>query len=200
MTFSFPVALKLEGRLCLIVGDAAETVRRLAALAEAGAHLRLVSSNPTPDLLERAHELGASVSRREYRASDLEGVWLAVLCEQNAELAARMGADTDARQVFFCAVDQPSHSSYSHVGLTRSGPLFIAIGTEGKAPALARRLKHELARALASPVVSEFVDALVRLRESAPAAERAALLNREAARFRLAGAFVVDAPDTPRSA
>jgi len=192
MTFSFPVALKLVGRRCLVVGDAAEAVQRLEALARAGAELALVSASPTPDLRSRARELGAALAEREYRTSDLDGVWLAVLCDQNTELAARMGADTEARQVFFCAVDQPSPSSYSHVALVRSGPLFVAIGTEGKAPALARRLKHELARTLGTPVVSAFVDALVRLRENAPPEARAALLTREAARFRLEGGFVVD--------
>ena len=192
MTFSFPVALKLAGRRCLIVGDGEEAVQRLEALAAAGAELALISASPTPDLRLRAGALGAALSQREYRASDLDGVWLAVLCDRNAELAQRMGADTEARQVFFCAVDQPAPSSYSHVAVVRSGPLFVAIGTEGKAPALARRLKHELARALGSPVVSAFVDALVRLRESAPTEERGALLTREAARFRLEGAFVVD--------
>jgi len=195
MTFSFPVALKLDGRACLVVGDGDDTVNRLQALAEAGARLHLVTRSSSPDLALRAREHGALVSEREYRATDLDGVWLAVLCDQNAELAARIGADAEARQVFFCAVDQPGDSSYSHVGITRSGPLFIAIGTEGKAPALARRLKQELARALANPAVSEFVALLVKLRESTPRAERTSRLTREAARFRLEGAFVVDAPD-----
>lgn len=192
---SFPVALKLEGRLCLVVGNDAEAVRRLEALTESGARLHLVANNPSRELCLRARALGCTLSEREYQTSDLDGVWLAVLCERNAELAARMGADTDARHVFFCAVDQPASSSYSHVGITRSGPLFIAIGTEGRAPALARRLKHELDRALSIPAVTEFVDALVRLRESTPQAQRSARLTREAARLRLEGGFVVDAPE-----
>ena len=196
MSSSFPVALKLERRLCLLVGDGAEAVRRLEALVGAGARLHVVSGNPSHELVERTKELGVSMSEREYRTSDLDGVWLAVLCEQDAELAARMSADADARQVFFCGVDQPAYSSYSHVGITRTGPLFVAIGTEGKAPALARRLKHELARALGTPAVSEFVDALVKLRESTPHAERSPRLTREAARLRLDGAFVIDAPES----
>ena len=196
MTFSFPVALKLEGRRCLIVGHGAEAVRRLEALAEAGASLRVVATSSGGDLASRAHALSASLAEREYQPSDLDGVWLAVLCDQNPELAAQIGADANAREVFFCAVDQPSYSSYSHVGLARSGPLFVAIGTEGKAPALARRMKHELGRALQSPVLREFVDKLVELRETAPEAERAELMTHEAARLRLEGAFVVDAPES----
>lgn len=195
MTFSFPVALKLVGRRCLIVGDGAEAVQRLEALATAGADLVLVSASPSPHLRSRALELGAALALRDYHTSDLDGVWLAVLCDQNSELATRMGADAEARQVFFCAVDQPAPSSYSHVALVRSGPLCVAIGSEGKAPALARRLKQELARALGNPAVSAFVDALIELRQSAPTEGRGALLTREAARLRLEGAFVVDAPE-----
>ena len=195
MTFSFPVALKLVGRRCLIVGDGAEAAQRLEALAAAGAELALVSANPTADVRLRAHELGAALAERDYRTSDLDGVWLAVLCDRNPQLATRMSADAEARQVFFCAVDQPAPSSYSHVALVRSGALCVTIGTEGKAPALARRLKQELARALGNPAVSSFVDAIVKLRENAPTEGRGALLSREAARLRLEGAFVVDAPE-----
>lgn len=194
MSVSFPVALKLDGRSCLVVGDGAETLPRLEALAAAGARLHLVTQNPSRELAERARDFAASIATRSYRASDLDGVWLAVLCDQDAELAARIGADAEARQVFFCAVDQPATSSYAHVGVTRTGPLFVAVGTEGKAPALARRVKQELARALGSSAVSDFVAALVKLRENTPKAERAARLTREAARLRLDGSFVVDPP------
>jgi siroheme synthase-like protein len=192
MTASFPVALKLEARPCLVVGNGDEALRRLEALSGAGARVSLVSRAPSPELEARAQELGAELLRREYQAADLEGIWLAVCCEQDTVLASRMGTDADARQVFFCAIDQPAPSSFSHVALARSGPLFVAIGTEGKAPALARRLKHEFARVLGTPAVAEFIDALVRLRETTPAERRAPQLTRAARRLRLEGAFVVD--------
>lgn len=194
MTLSFPVALKLEARPCLVVGNGDEALGRFEALARAGARVSLVSAAPSPELEARAQELGVEVLRREYRQADLEGVWLAVCCEADTALASRMGADADARQVFFCAIDQPAPSSFSHVALTRSGPLFVAIGTEGKAPALARRLKHEFARVLGTPAVEKFIDALVRLRETAPTEQRATQVTREAKRLRLDGAFVVDDP------
>lgn len=192
MTLSFPVALKLEARSCLVVGNGDEASKRLEALAGAGARVSLVSPSPSPELEARAQELGVELLHRDYQAADLEGIWLAVCCEPDVALASRMGADADARQVFFCAIDQPAPSSFSHVALTRSGPLFVAIGTEGKAPALARRLKHELARVLGTPAVEQFIDALVRLRETAPAEQRANQVTREALRLRLDGGFVVD--------
>lgn len=192
MTASFPVALKLEARPCLVVGNGDEALRRLDALSSAGARVLLVSQAPSPELEARARELGLELLRREYQTGDLDGIWLAVCCEQDAVLASRMGTDADARQVFFCAIDQPAPSSFSHVALARSGPLFVAIGTEGKAPALARRLKHEFARALGTPAVAEFIEALVRLRETTPAERRATQLTRAAQRLRLDGAFVVD--------
>jgi siroheme synthase-like protein len=122
----------------------------------------------------------------------MAGKWLAVLCDRDAALAARLGQDAEQQRVFFCAIDQPQNNSFSHVGLSRSGPLFIAVGTEGKAPALARRLKLEFERLLQEPTFSDFVAMLVRVRERTDPKQRKHELNRLASKLRLSGGFVID--------
>jgi len=185
MTDTFPVALKLNGRACLLVGSAAETSRRLRALLDAGASVTLVTKEPTPELRNMAAAHAVLLEERDYLSHDLQGKWLAVLCDRDPELAARIARDAEALRVFFCAVDLPAHNSFAHVGVARSGPVFLAVGTEGKAPALARRLKHELQRLIDEPPFTAFVERLVKLRERAPAGERAAALSRLAARLHI---------------
>ena len=85
---------------------------------------------------------------------------------EDAALARRLGALCDARHIFFCAVDQPENSSYAHLALVRAGSLTLAIGTEGRAPALGRRLREELARVLSEAGAAEEVDRLAALRAS----------------------------------
>ena len=97
MTPMFPIALVLRQRRCVVVGDGSEAASRAQALADAGAEVLMVKA-------------------ADYATSDLDAAWLCVLTDRNAELAARLGSDCEARQIFFCAVDQPSFGSFAFAG------------------------------------------------------------------------------------
>jgi siroheme synthase (precorrin-2 oxidase/ferrochelatase) len=107
----------------------------------------------------------------------LHGKWLAVLVDANAPLAARMAQLAEVERVFFCAVDQPEHNSYSHMAQARAGLLTIAISTAGQAPALGRRLREEIERLLVAAKMSEFVEKLAALRQITPSNERRKVLG-----------------------
>jgi siroheme synthase-like protein len=192
MTSTFPVALKLAGRACVVVGNSAEALRRVTALLRAGAEVTLIASMPAPELIQLAAATAVTLRDRDYCSTDLDGKWLAVLCERNAELARRIARDAEQRQLFFCAIDQPAYNSFAHVGLVRSGPVFLAVGSEGKAPALSRRLMHELQRLIDDRIFSDFVQRLVQLRETTPRELRATVLNRLVSKLELRGRFVVN--------
>src|SRR5262245_45318247 len=124
MTPWFPVALKLKGRRCLVVGTGDDADGRAQALAEHGAEL---------------------VRAPTFEPSLLECVWLAVLTTRDPELARTMDRECETRRIFFVAVDEPSVGSFAHLALARAGNVTAAIGTNGEAPALARRLREILA-------------------------------------------------------
>jgi siroheme synthase-like protein len=189
---SFPVALHLENKTCLVVGNGDEAARRVRALLEAGAHVRLVAPEPDGALLALLGESRVEHLREPYRVTHLDEVWLAVLADRDAELTAALGAECDTRRILFCAVDQPGRNSFAHVGIARAGSLTLAIGTDGRAPGLARRLKHELERIFAESNFAATVEDIARARETAPASERAKITNELAARVRLSGLVVDD--------
>jgi siroheme synthase-like protein len=108
---------------------------------------------------------------------------------QDTALARRLGALCQARRIFFCAVDQPETSSYAHLALVRAGSLTVAIGTEGRAPALGRRLREELARVLGESGAAEEVERLATLRATTPSAERREALGRAVADVHFTGAL-----------
>jgi siroheme synthase-like protein len=118
------------------------------------------------------------IERRCFEDGDLDGAWLVVQTTQDGELARRIGRLCEARQIFFCAIDQPENSSYAHMALVREGSLTVAIGTEGRAPALGKRLREELARVLAEADAAEELERLAQLREATPPAERREVLGR----------------------
>ena len=173
----FPIGLRLEGKLCLVIGDGEEAERRAKALVAAGAAVNVVTTRPTAET-ERLASAGCFVLfQRAFLESDLAGVWLAVYTDPDAAEALRIGERATAARVFFCAVDQPAASSYSHLALAKAGPVTVAISTNGRAPALARRLREEIDRIFTEAGLHEFAEKLAQLRDRTPRGERRSVLG-----------------------
>lgn len=183
----FPIALLLEGRSVLVVGSSAEATSRTKAFLDARAKPVVVSSAPSGELVEWAKSGVIALHVRDFVDSDLDGKWLAVLVDENAALATRIAELAETQRVFFCAVDQPEHTSYAHMAQARAGLLTIAISTAGQAPALGRRLREELERLLATSGMADFVEQLAGLRAQTPSAERRQVLGDAVAGVRFDG-------------
>jgi precorrin-2 dehydrogenase/sirohydrochlorin ferrochelatase len=183
----FPLALVLEGRSCLVIGSGAEAVRRASALLEAGAVLEIVAAAPSDELRAFAAANGLPLHERAATGSDFDGRWLAVFTERDAGLAAALGAEAAARRVFFCAVDEPRASTFAHMAQARAGLVTVCVSTQGKAPALGRKLCGEFGRVFEEAGLSRFADELSTLREVTPSAERGAVLGAAVAGVSLEG-------------
>jgi siroheme synthase-like protein len=191
-----PVGLRLDGLLCLVTGSGEELERRATALADAGARVRVVSERPTPAVAEAARSGRFELLQRAFEGADLDGVWLAVLTDRDPELAGRLRDETWNRRVFFAAIDQPEFCTFSHLALARSGHVTVAVSTNGRAPALARRLREELERVLQASPIAAFVERLSELRSRTPSADRARVLGEAVREVRLTGELVV--PEEPK--
>lgn len=167
---AFPVGLRLTGLACLVVGHGPEAEARARTLEARGAVVR-----PAHDFVE----------------TDLDGIWLAVLTDMDPVLAERLFKATWERRIFFCAVDQPEFCTFSHAALARAGDLTLAVSTNGKAPALSRRLREELERLFAESNLAAFVARLATLRESTPPKKRREVLGEAVKRLRFTGKIEV---------
>jgi siroheme synthase-like protein len=196
-----PVALVLENRPCLVIGDLPEAARRVKRLLEAGALVTWFYTGPQ-DRMDATKQLALSrdaeqqllVVTRPIVADDLAGVWLVVFTDGGAVEAERISAWCTERQIFFCAVDQPRVSSYSHMALVETPPLQLAISTAGKVPGLAQHLKRELAPLFNTRGLSEFLEALVSLRSQTPRAQRKAVLEHALKGFRVHASIELPEP------
>ncbi len=123
-------------------------------------------------------------------------VFLVVAQSGNPELDRRVAADAaSAGATLRYAHDQPEVSDFAFPALARRGPVTLAISTDGAAPALARRLREELARILEEAGAE--LDALLReleheREEWAPSPERADRLYRLACRLQVVGRLEID--------
>ena len=181
----FPASLRLNGLRCLLVGSGEEAEHRAAALVAAGARLRVASPRPSRGLRNMAAEGSLALAMRGFEEQDLEDVWLAILTDPDPDVAAKIAAAAAAQRIFFCAVDQPEHSTFFHPAVARSGPVLVAVSTSGAAPALSRRLREELERVMNDAEVGAFVEGLVALRARTPSDERKAVLGDAVANIRL---------------
>jgi siroheme synthase-like protein len=183
---SFPIALDLRSRRCLIVGQGEEAALRARALLAEGARVRVVAEQPAPSVRELV-EAGAEVLERSYRSEDFDETWLVVLADRDPALADRLGHETETRRIFFCAVDDPRVGSFSHLAIARAGIVFAAIGTHGEAPALGRRLRELLSSLFDRAGLAEFASRHATLRRKTPATDRKRILGADVADLELTG-------------
>ena len=173
----FPIGLKLEAKRCLVIGSGEEAERRAKAFVAAGARVSVVSTLPTVETEKLADAGVLTLLRRPFAEADLAGAWLAVYTDQDAAEARRIGEAANAERVFFCAVDQPAGSSYAHMALAKAGPVTVAVSSNGRVPALARKLREELDRVFAEARLHEFAESLATLRDRTAPAERRTVLT-----------------------
>ncbi|HEY8347694.1 MAG TPA: bifunctional precorrin-2 dehydrogenase/sirohydrochlorin ferrochelatase [Symbiobacteriaceae bacterium] len=159
----YPIALDLTGRRCLVVGGGHEALAKTRGLLEAGARVHAISPTFLPEFDGLAEPDRLTLSRRRYRAEDLQGVALAFGCAEDEETHRALVEDARRLGVLLNVVDQPHRCDFILPAVLRQGSLTVAITTDGKSPALASWLREQLSARLGSEV-GEFLDVLGALR------------------------------------
>jgi precorrin-2 dehydrogenase len=143
--------LILKDRPCLVVGGGEIGLEKVEGLLACGADVTLVSPEAVPALASYAEEGSIRWEGREYRASDLEGRFLVVAATGATEVNIAVHEDAERRQMLVNVVDVPPFCNFILPAIVRTGPLAIAISTSGASPALAKRLKREIAESFGEP-------------------------------------------------
>jgi len=143
-----PLLMDLRGRGCLVVGGGRVALRKVRILLAAGARVLVVSPSLRLELKALAARGMIACRQEPYRTAYLRRIFLAVGCSDVAETNRTLAADCRARGVLVNIADNPELCDFFFPSLLSRGPLSIAISTEGKSPALARRLRMELAQSV----------------------------------------------------
>jgi len=171
-----PVMLDLAGRRALVVGGGAVATRKISRLIDAGAQVRVVAIRASAPLREMAaREERLELLLRPYRSRDLKGVCLVFRATGRPEVEQEVWESADRAGLWVNAADDHEHCSFLLPAILERGPLLVAVGTGGASPALAVRVRDEIAASLGSEytAAAELLGGLRRSLPPSPARGRA---------------------------
>jgi precorrin-2 dehydrogenase/sirohydrochlorin ferrochelatase len=143
--------LKLTGRRCLVVGGGEVGLEKVEGLLACDGDVTLVSPDAVPALRELADEGSIRWERREYGTADLDKTFIAIAATGDTEVNIRVWEEAEERAMLVNVVDVPPLCNFILPAIIRTGPLAIAISTAGASPALAKRIKAEIAEEYGEP-------------------------------------------------
>lgn len=142
----FPIYMKVNDKRICVIGNDEAVIAKLRLLMKSDALLEHYGSAPDDDIAAflQAHDAIMS-HKRAFRPSDITdnrrpAIAFAYLSAPDKTLMGHLVA----ANIPYCVIDNLEESLFTTPAIIDRAPLTIAIGTEGRAPVLARRLKKEL--------------------------------------------------------
>ena len=160
----FPLFLKLDGRLCLVVGGNDEVEGKIGNLLASGAQVRVVSPTVTGGIREFARSRQIALQQRRFESGDLDGVTLVIALDDDDAVNEQVYREATARGVLCNVVDQPERCHFYYPAVVRRGQLQIAISTGGLSPALASGIRRDLEQQFGA-AYEQWIEALGQARE-----------------------------------
>ncbi len=143
--------LRLKGRRCLVVGGGDVGLEKVEGLLACDADVTLVAPDAHPALAELAAEGSIRWERREFAPDDLEGCLIAIAATDDTDVNIAVFEAAERRAMLVNVVDVPPLCNFILPAIVRTGPLAVAISTAGASPALAKRMKREIAGLFGEP-------------------------------------------------
>jgi len=159
----YMACLDLVRRDVLVVGGGSVALEKVEGLLTCGARVTVVA----PKIAAELERHDVTLRRRAYRESDLDRRFLVVAATSVTDVNRRVFADAEARGLLCNVVDVPELCSFILPAVHRVDPIAVAISTGGASPALAQRLRDEIARV----VRPEHATLARRLRDLRPSAK-----------------------------
>jgi precorrin-2 dehydrogenase / sirohydrochlorin ferrochelatase len=147
----YMACLKLKGRRCLVVGGGEVGLEKVDGLLACDGDVTLVAPDAVPELVAYAEEGSIKWERRSFEDSDLDGSFLAIAATSDTDVNISVSVGAERRAMLVNVVDVPPLCNFILPAIVRSGPLAIAISTAGASPALAKRMKREIAETYGEP-------------------------------------------------
>ncbi len=146
-TGGYPVQLHLQDKPTAVIGGGRVAQRKVLRLLRAGARVLLISPELTPQLRALADagevEWIAAPYQRDMFNEQMPVLVIAATDDDRVNLTVAQDAHR-IRALCNVADGSSQHSDFSNMAQIERGPLTIALSSDGRSPALVRRLKTRL--------------------------------------------------------
>src|SRR4051794_6107868 len=138
--------LRLKGRRCVVVGGGEIGLEKVEGLLACDADVTLIAPEAVDELRTLAAEGSIHWEQRSYGgAADLEGALMVIASTNDTDVNSAVHEDAERRVMLVNVVAVPPLCNFILPAIVRTGPIAVAISTAGASPALAKRMKREIA-------------------------------------------------------
>ncbi|OHB72528.1 MAG: hypothetical protein A2V70_01040 [Planctomycetes bacterium RBG_13_63_9] len=146
-----PIGLDVRRRSCLVVGGGSVGTRKARTLAQAGAHVTVISPSVTEELAEQIEAGRIRWVKDSFRAEHVGGAFLVVAAtDDDAQNGAVVGHAAECGALV-CDASSADRSQVIFGALLRRDDVTVAVFTGGRDPARARQTRDQIASRLRVP-------------------------------------------------
>ena len=149
---ALPLAVRVRGRSCLVVGAGELALRKLNLLAKAGAKATVVAKAASPAVRQVCEVQGWALHVRAFAAEDVRGCRLAIAATANERVNQAVADAGERYGVLVNCVDDGERSTALFPAIVDRGHVTVAISTGGTSPTLARLLRERIEAVLPASV------------------------------------------------
>lgn len=140
----YPLLLDLKDAECLVVGGGRVAERKVVTLLERQARVRVVAPECTGTLQHIAQDGRIDIESRAFRKEDLQDADVVFGATGDHSLNREISRICREKKIPVNIVDDPDLCSFYVPSTLRRGRLTVSVATEGRSPALAKRLREEM--------------------------------------------------------
>lgn len=139
-----PVALAVQGKVCVVVGGGPVALRKVLRLLAEGARVRVVSPSLVAGLQRLVDRGEVEYVRDSYRPELTEEAFLIVAATNSRATNCAIAATAKARGVLVNVANPGKESSVIFCAALRHGDLEVAVHSAGESPRRSARLRSWL--------------------------------------------------------
>lgn len=142
----YPIFLKLNGAPVLIIGGGKVALRKARGLADAGAHITVISPCFHPDFhtMPLVTRITQPYTPGWLCATGQPHWRLVFIATSKPQVNLQAGIDARTAGILCCRCDESGEGDFTGAATVRRGPVTLAISTGGASPRLAADLAEKL--------------------------------------------------------
>lgn len=144
MSFRYPVALNLQEKKCTVVGGGQVGERKARALKAAGAIVWLIAPRVTAELAQWADRGEISWVKEEYQPTLLQNSFLVIAATSDTKVNREIAGYCSRCGILVEVAGEGEAGSFISNACLQRGDLQITVSTNGKSPALAKKIVADL--------------------------------------------------------